>query len=67
MNTMGISISGDVVLHPGWSGRLLLVVRNNNRFHPVELLPGAKIGHVQFSVTPTAQYSGKFQHIGVSK
>lgn len=68
MNTMGIGLLGDVVMHPGWEGRILLVIRNHNRYHSVSVLPGAKIGHVQFSTAPSgAQYDGSFQHIGVTK
>ena len=67
MSVCGVSFVGDIVLHPGWEGHILVYIRNNNRHHSVKIDRGDCIGQVQFESVPEQQYryAGNFQHLGV--
>lgn len=66
MALCGLEIVGDVLLHPGWKGHLLLPLRNSNQYHTIHLYPEDCVGQVQFNTVNDQyyDYNGLLQNLG---
>jgi deoxycytidine triphosphate deaminase len=57
----GLDHSQSILLKPGWSGRLVLEIRNNLSYHEQLLTPGQEIGQVIFLKHDVVDgYQGKY-------
>lgn len=64
----GLTLVSDVVLQPGWTGRLLLPFKNMNLYHSVVVKRGEFLGQVQFHSVPPLENpiiaAGKLHNLG---
>lgn len=57
----GLDHSQAIILKPGWSGNLVLEIKNNLSFHTLLLTPGDACGQVMFfRHKPTQAYAGMY-------
>lgn len=59
----GLDHSQAILLKPGWSGNLVIELKNNLKWHHLGLKPGEPCGQVMFMKhAPTESYSGQYQN-----
>lgn len=66
----GFGMASDVILQPGWEGRLLLPFKNLNLYHSVVVKRGDILGQVQFHSVPPQESpiltAGKLHNLGAT-
>lgn len=66
----GFGMMSDVILQPGWEGRLLLPFKNLNLYHSVVVKRGDVLGQVQFHSVPPQESpiltAGKLHNLGAT-